>query len=98
MNKDEAGDDRVLANGELAKVAYGRLLREAAGVSVGDWVMSEEERREAVHDQGRAALVRAAGLAMAEYAAMPPGSAARSGVLLRGAEALGIETLWEGWE
>jgi hypothetical protein len=98
VNRDEAADDRVLASGEPAKVAYARLLRRAAGVSVGDWVMSEEQRREVIHDQGRAALVHAAGWDMSAYTELPPCSGARSAVLLAGAGKLGIETEWQGWE
>jgi hypothetical protein len=97
MNEDEAGDERVLDGGQLAKAAYARLLREAAGVSVADWVMSEQQRREVIHDQGRAALVHAAGWDVAAYSDLPKVSKARSDVLLRGAEVLDIATDWKGW-
>jgi hypothetical protein len=97
MNKDEAGDDRVLANGEAAKVEFGKLLRMAAGTTTADYVFAEEVGRELIHDRGRAALVSAAGRTMSEYVALPPNSKARSDILLRGAEVLGIETRWEGW-
>jgi hypothetical protein len=97
VNKDEDGDERRLAGGELAKVAYGQLLRQAAGTSTADYVFAERDVRQVIHDAGRATLVHAAGWDMSAYAALPPVSKARSDVLLKGAAALGIETEWTGW-
>ena len=79
------------------RIAYATLLRTAAGVSAGDWVMSEQPERIAIHVRGLLALIWAAGCRLFAYFDMPPFSAARSEVLLTGAEKLGVFTEWDGW-
>lgn len=79
------------------RIAMARLLREASGVSVADWVMSEADERAAAWLAGLVRLVRAAGGGLFAYFDAPPWSRARSDVLLAGAAALGIGTDWVGW-
>jgi hypothetical protein len=79
------------------RIALARLLREASLTSARDWVMSEQDERDAAHVAGLVRLLRAARGSLFAYADWPPFSWARSRVLLRGAAALGIETSWTGW-
>lgn len=95
---DEVTSDSWLPSGTLARTHYAKLLREAAGSTARDWVMSEPDERRSIHDRGRIRLVHAAGLPMALWRALPPLSRARSRVLLRGARKLGIITEWKGWK
>lgn len=79
------------------RVGFAVLLREASGTSRADWVMSEQDERDAAHIAGLVRLLRAARASLFAYADWPPFSRARSRALLRGAAALGIETEWRGW-
>lgn len=81
----------------VQRVMYARLLREAARCPVVQWVMSEWEERRAILNAGLRRLLRAAGVRLANWCQLPPFSKARSDILLRGAEALGIATEWPGW-
>lgn len=84
-----------MADDANGRVSLARLMREAAGVSAADWVFSDGEVREEIHERGTRALVEAAGWSLADWEALH--SKERSGVLLSGAEKLGIETDWRGW-
>lgn len=95
---DEITADRQLSGGVLNRTQYAKLLREAAGVTARDWVMSEANERRKIHNRGRIQLVHAAGMSMAAWRALPALSRARSRVLLRGAKKLGIATDWKGWK
>lgn len=95
---DIRADDRVLPNGQLNRIYYAKLLREAAGATARDWVMSVPSVRRKIHNRGRMRLVHAGGMTMAEWRALPALSRARSRVLLRGARKLGIPTEWKGWK
>jgi hypothetical protein len=86
-----------MADEAAEKIAFARLRREAAGVSAGDWLFSDEEVREEIHERGMRALVEAAGWDLAKWEALAEYSKERSDVLLSGAEQLGIETGWGGW-
>jgi hypothetical protein len=98
MTEDEADLLRELRCGPADdRVAMARLLREASGTSVADWVMSEIGERTAAWLGGLFRLVRAAGASLFAYFDAAPWSRARSDVLLAGAEALGIATDWVGW-
>lgn len=79
------------------RVEYGVLLREASGKTAGDWIFSEEPGRRQIHQNGLMRLIWAAGLSLAQYHALRECSKDRSDVLLRGAEKLGIATVWHGW-
>jgi hypothetical protein len=79
------------------RIEYARLLREAAGASAGDWVMSEQPERDAIHVRGLLRLIWAAGCRLFAYFDMPEFSPDRSEVLLAGAGKLGVKTDWKGW-
>jgi hypothetical protein len=83
--------------GDGDRVMFARLLRTASDTSVGDWVMSEQDDRDAAHVAGLVRLVVAARARLFAYVDLPPRSRARSAVLLRGAARLGIDTNWKGW-
>lgn len=86
-----------MAEDATERVRLARLMREAAGVSAANWVFSDEEVRGEIHDRGTRALVHAADWDLTEWEALAENSKARSDVLLRGAEKLGIATEWGGW-
>lgn len=86
-----------MADEATGRIQLAALLREAAGVSSADWVMSDAEVRQEIHERGARELVEAAGHDMAAWEELPPLSPKRSAVLLRGARVLGIATEWEGW-
>lgn len=79
------------------RVMFAGLLREASGTSTADWVMSEQDERDAAHIAGLVRLLRAARASLFAYLDWPPFSRARARVLLKGAAALGIDTSWKGW-
>jgi hypothetical protein len=79
------------------RIAYARLLREAAETTAGDWVMSEQPERDAIHVRGLLRLIWAAGCRLFAYFDMPEFSPGRAEVLLAGAGKLGIPTSWKGW-
>lgn len=81
-----------------ATTAYARLLCDAAGTTPEQFAALGTEGREYVLARGRGALLRAAGVTRRAWRDMPAASAERSAVLLRGAEKLGIETRWGGWQ
>ena len=76
---------------------YVRLLRVACGIDPVQWEYQDQAGREYVLAQGRMALVRASGIRRKTWNALPARSRARSDILLRGAEVLGIDTAWTGW-
>jgi hypothetical protein len=80
-----------------ANAEYVKLLRTAAGIDSRQWERLDYPGREYVLAQGRMALVRASGVHRRTWNALPPRSRARSDILLSGAEALRIDTDWQGW-
>jgi hypothetical protein len=86
-----------MADDADGRIHLARLMREAAGVSAADWVFSDGEVREEIHDRGTRVLVHAAGWEFPEWEALAEHSKARSDVLLSGAAKLDIETEWKGW-
>jgi hypothetical protein len=83
--------------GDNDRVLFARLLREASGTSAGDWVMSEQDSRDAAHVLGLVRLVAAARARLFAYVDLPARSRERSAILLRGAARLSIATEWKGW-
>lgn len=86
-----------MADESAERIHLARLMREAAGVNAADWVFSDGEVREEIHDRGTRALVAAAGWDFPEWEALAEHSKERSDVLLRGAAKLDIATDWGGW-
>jgi hypothetical protein len=80
-----------------ANVAYMNLLRTAAGTDPSQWEVLDTSGREYVLGQGRALLLKAAGVSRKAWDALPARGGQRSAVLLKGAERLGIDTDWCGW-
>jgi hypothetical protein len=80
-----------------AQAEYCRLLRTAAGIDSMQWEKLDHPGREYALAKGRMALLRAAKVSRRAWNAMPAYSDQRSAVMLKGAEALGIDTRWAGW-
>jgi hypothetical protein len=95
LERMRAGLEATLAH--LAE--YAHLLVRAARVDLADWqAMAPGRPKEQVLSDGRRNLVRAVGVTMAQYEALPGHGRARSNVLLAGAALMGIATTWPGWE
>jgi len=77
------------------RISLAVLLREAAGATARDWVMTEPEGRAVIHLSGIIRLVEAAGHTVEHWRQMTRDAAAS--VLLAGARVLGIRTTWQGW-
>ena len=87
-----AADDITRAG---QRISLAVLLREAAGATARDWVMTDPEGRAVIHMSGIIRLVEAAGHTLERWRKMTRDAAAA--VLLAGARVLGIATSWQGW-
>jgi hypothetical protein len=79
------------------RVMLAQLLRKASGETSRDWVMSDQDERDAAHLTGLWHLLKAARTDFLAYLSLPAFSPERSAILLRGARALNIDTPWKGW-